>query len=264
LLCSINCSSSKSFICLNSKFSYTAPPSSVSSATPSLESYARALKKVYTLVEMPQRIYGDMPDTKLIDMKSAMRNGESHLLSKTLKDAIVDRLNKNEQCILLLNRRGFSNAVSCRKCGHVFKCPTCGVALTYHKNENILKCHHCDYVLAYPSNCPECNSSYFMNVGFGCERVEKEVNTLFPNAKTLRLDSDTAKVRTSVAKTLKKFENKEAQILIGTQMIAKGHDFKDCTLVGIVLADIGLNVPHYRSSDLPHQQPIWSLHGFRH
>ncbi|MBO4540619.1 MAG: primosomal protein N', partial [Bacilli bacterium] len=139
--------------------------------------------------------------------------------------------------------------VSCRSCGYTFKCPNCGIALTYHKADDMLKCHHCDYVEVYPHNCPECGSKYISRIGFGTERVEDEVHKLFPNARTLRLDSDSAKVRTRVAKTVEAFARYEADILIGTQMIAKGHDFPLVTLVGVVQADIGLYNPSYRASE---------------
>ena len=139
--------------------------------------------------------------------------------------------------------------MSCRKCGYVFKCPTCDIALSYHKEDQMLKCHHCDFVMQAPKVCPECGSTYLSKQGFGTERIEEEVTRLFPHAKTLRLDSDVSKVRQNVEKVLKKFQNQEADILIGTQMIAKGHDFQNVTLVGVVLADMGLTMPSFRSSE---------------
>ena len=156
---------------------------------------------------------------------------------------------KNEQAILLINRRGFSTHVNCRECGQAFKCPTCGIALTYHKSDNMLKCHHCDYVEPYPDMCPSCGSHHLIKTGFGTERIEEEVQRLFPHARTLRLDSDSAKNKTKIPETIEAFRKKEADILIGTQMIAKGHDFPNVTLVGIVLADIGLNMPSFRSNE---------------
>mgnify|MGYP003312906883 CR=1 FL=1 len=221
------------------------------SATPSLDSRARAQKGLFHLLTLDKRINNQpLPETKIINMLNYSNiDRDSYIFSKTLRKEIRDCLDKKEQAILLLNRRGFSTNVSCRSCGHVFKCPNCGIALTYHKSDGLLKCHHCDYVELLPDTCPECGSKYLMKTGFGSERVEEEVNRLFPDARTLRLDSDSAKVRTRIAKTVEAFRNHEADILIGTQMIAKGHDFPLVTLVGIVLADIGLNMPNYRSSE---------------
>ena len=170
------------------------------------------------------------------------------IVKKTL-DKIAAVLNRNEQAILLINRRGFSTSVSCRKCGHIFKCPTCDIPLTYHKTDNMLKCHHCDFVMSMPEECPECGSKYIMKTGFGTERIEEEVHNLFPEAETLRLDSDSAKIRTKIPSIIEDFREKKANILIGTQMIAKGHDFPDVTLVGVVLADIGLSMPSFRSNE---------------
>ena len=223
----------------------------LASATPSLESRARAQKGVYHLLTLPNRINAQpLPKTTVINLSDYHNiDRESYMFSLTLRNEISKVLARHEQAILLINRRGFSSSVSCRKCGHVFKCPTCGVALTYHKSDLMLKCHHCDYVEQNPSVCPECGSQYLMKTGFGTERIEDEVNRLFPEARTLRLDSDSAKIRAKIPQIIEQFRNKEADILIGTQMIAKGHDFPDVTLVGIVLADIGLSMPSYRSNE---------------
>lgn len=221
------------------------------SATPSLDSRARAQQGLYHLLKLTKRINKQpLPKTtvvNLLDYKNIDR--ESSIFSIQLRQSLKKVLDNNEQAILLLNRRGYSSHVSCRSCGYTFKCPSCGIALTYHKADDMLKCHHCDYVMPYPNVCPECGSKYISRIGFGTERVEDEVRRLFPNARTLRLDSDSAKVRTRVAKTVEAFARHEADILIGTQMIAKGHDFPLVTLVGVVLADIGLNMPNYRSSE---------------
>ena len=221
------------------------------SATPSLDSRARAQQGLYHLLKLEKRINKQpLPQTtvvNLLDYKNIDR--ESAIFSKQLRQSLRRVLDHKEQAILLLNRRGYSSHVSCRSCGYTFKCPNCGIALTYHKADDMLKCHHCDYVMPYPDACPECGSKYISRIGFGTERVEDEVKRLFPDARTLRLDSDSAKVRTRVAKTVEAFARHEADILIGTQMIAKGHDFPLVTLVGVVLADIGLNMPNYRSSE---------------
>ncbi len=221
------------------------------SATPSLESRARAQKGVYHLLLLTNRVNNkELPKTTIVNLADYHNiDRESYIFSIRLREAIKNVLNRHEQAILLINRRGFSTSVSCRKCGHIFKCPTCDIALTYHKSDNMLKCHHCDYVCKMPETCPECGSNFIMKTGFGTERIEEEVNRLFPNARTLRLDSDSAKIRAKIPSIIEDFRQKKADILIGTQMIAKGHDFPDVTLVGIVLADIGLSMPSYRSNE---------------
>lgn len=221
------------------------------SATPSLESRARAQKGVYHLLMLKKRINNqELPKTtivNLLDYRNVDR--ESYIFSKRLRMGIQRVLDNHEQAILLINRRGFSTNVSCRSCGYVFKCPTCNIALTYHKSDNMLKCHHCDYVEPMSEVCPDCGSSYLMKTGFGTERIDEEIHRLFPKAKTLRLDSDSAKIKAKIPAVIESFRKKEADILVGTQMIAKGHDFPDVTLVGVVLADIGLSMPNYRSSE---------------
>ncbi len=223
----------------------------LASATPSLDSKARASKNVYHLLRLDKRINEkQLPNTTIVNMLDYHNIDEhSYIFSKTLRNKIKERLLKHEQVILLINRRGFSTSISCRKCGHVFKCPNCHVPLTYHYSDNMLKCHHCDYMEVEPNMCLECGSDSFIKVGFGSEKVEKEAQKLFPNAKILRLDSDKAKLKSNIKNTINKFLNHEADILIGTQMIAKGHDFLNVTLVGVVLADIGLNMPSFRSSE---------------
>ena len=221
------------------------------SATPSLESRARGQKGVYHMLYLTKRINNQrLPQTKIVNMLDYRNiDRDSYIFSHALREALHLTLAKNEQAILLINRRGFSTHVNCRNCGHVFKCPTCGIALTYHKTDNMLKCHHCDYVEPYPDICPECGSNHLLKTGFGTEKIQEEVERLFPSTKTLRLDSDSAKNKTKIPETIEAFRKKEANILIGTQMIAKGHDFPDVTLVGIVLADIGLSMPSFRSNE---------------
>ena len=223
----------------------------LASATPSLESRARGQNKVYHMLYLRKRINNQkLPTTKIVNMLDYKNiDRDSYIFSHALREALHQTLAKNEQAILLINRRGFSTHVNCRGCGHVFKCPTCGIALTYHKSDNMLKCHHCDYVEPLPETCPECGSKYLLKTGFGTERIQEEVERLFPSARTLRLDSDSAKNKTKIPETIEAFRKKEADILIGTQMIAKGHDFPDVTLVGIVLADIGLSMPSFRSNE---------------
>jgi len=223
----------------------------LASATPSLESRARGQNKVYHMLYLKKRINNQkLPTAKIVNMLDYHNiDRDSYIFSHALRDALHQVLARNEQAILLINRRGFSTHVNCRNCGHVFKCPTCGIALTYHKADNMLKCHHCDYVEPFPKMCPECGSEYLLKTGFGTEKIQEEVERLFPSARTLRLDSDSAKNKSKIPETIEAFRKKEADILIGTQMIAKGHDFPDVTLVGIVLADIGLSMPSYRSNE---------------
>ena len=223
----------------------------LASATPSLESRARAQNNVYHLLTLKERINcRELPKTtivNLLDYHNIDKN--SHIFSLTLRKELERVLNNREQAILLINRRGFAQSVTCRKCGYVFHCHDCHIALTYHKEDNMLKCHHCDHVEVYPDRCPECGSTYLFKIGFGTERIEEEIHRLFPNARTLRLDSDSSKVRSKIPSIINDFRLQKADILIGTQMIAKGHDFPNVTLVGIVLADIGLNLPNFRSSE---------------
>ena len=221
------------------------------SATPSLESRARAQKNVYHLLLLNNRINNkELPKTTIINLADYHNvDRDSYIFSLRLRKEIRGVLERKEQAILLINRRGFSTSVSCRSCGYIFKCPTCDIPLTYHKSDNMLKCHHCDYVCKMPEECPECGSKHIMKTGFGTERIEEEVNRLFPSARTLRLDSDSAKIRAKIPAIIEEFREKRADILIGTQMIAKGHDFPDVTLVGVVLADIGLSMPSFRSNE---------------
>lgn len=221
------------------------------SATPSLESRARAGKGVYHLLRLDKRINDQpLPKTTVINLSDYHTiDRESYIFSITLRNAIQKALDNFNQVILLINKRGFSSSVSCRSCGYIFKCPTCNIPLTYHKTDMMLKCHHCNFVDVDHDTCPECGSKYLMRVGYGTERIEEEVKRLFPEARTLRLDSDSAKIRTKIPQIIEEFRLKKAEILIGTQMIAKGHDFPDVTLVGVVNADIGLSLPSYRSSE---------------
>ncbi len=221
------------------------------SATPSLESRARALKGNYEHVRLPHRINEkELPETTIVDMLNTKNiDRDSVMFSLTLRQKMKETLAKGEQIVLLVNRRGYSSYITCRSCGHALKCPNCDLSLTFHKEDGMLKCHHCDHVELMPSTCPNCGSTHLSKQGFGTEKIEEEVQRLFPGVRTLRLDSDSTKVRNKIAQTLDQFRNHEADIMIGTQMIAKGHDFPNVTLVGIVLADIGLTLPSYRSTE---------------
>ncbi|MCQ2752981.1 MAG: primosomal protein N' [Bacilli bacterium] len=221
------------------------------SATPLLETRIRAMRGIYNHVLLPKRINEmPLPKTTIVDMlKGYNLCRESHMFSKVLYEKIKNRLARHEQVILLINRRGYAPSVICRECGQTIKCPDCNIALTYHREDNMLKCHHCGHVEMMSKTCPHCGSKFLSRTGFGTERIEQEINRLFPSAKTLRLDSDVGKVRNNIGKVIEQFRHHAADILIGTQMIAKGHDFPDVTLVGVVLADIGLSLPSFRNTE---------------
>ncbi len=221
----------------------------LASATPSLESYARALKGVYHLVKMDKRIYGEMPNTHLIDMKDAMEKGENYILSNTLKNEISLRLQKQEQVILLLNRRGYAPILRCMDCGEVVICPHCDIALNYHKNSNELKCHICGYSEPNQYGCRKCGSKNVKYIGMGTQKLEEYVQTCFPEARIVRMDADTTQRKNAHEKLLSQFEH-EGDILLGTQMIAKGLDFSNVTLVGIVNGDAMLSRSDFRSVEL--------------
>ncbi len=220
------------------------------SATPSLESRSRASKGIYHLLTLDKRINEmPLPSVTVVDIsKRYNMSNESYLFSSKLISEMRDRLSKKEQIILLVNKRGFSTMM-CRECGRPILCPTCKVPLVYHKKDDTLKCHHCGYIQEVNETCPHCGSNKLMKLGYGTEKIEEEIKKVFPEAVTLRLDSDSAKGRSAIREIIDDFSHQKADILIGTQMIAKGHDFKNVTLVGAINADIGLNNPSYKSSE---------------
>ena len=222
-------------------------PILLGSATPSIESYTRAKSNIYELLEMKNRVNNSLPLIKLIDMKEEIRKGNS-LFSSDLNNSIIECLNNNEQVILLLNRRGYSTVITCKDCGYTLKCPNCDIPLTYHKTGNKLNCHYCDYTTYKPKKCPKCNSSNISNLGIGTEKLEEEVKNKF-KARVIRMDVDTTSRKGSLERIVEEFKNKKYDILIGTQMIAKGLDFPDVTLVGVINGDASLNIPDYRSSE---------------
>ena len=223
------------------------------SATPSIESYNKALQGEYKLIEMNNRVNGKaMPKMEIVDMREELKSRNLSMFSRKLSSAIEETLNNKKQIILFLNRRGFSTFISCRSCGYVFKCPECDVSMTYHKN-GYLVCHYCGRAEKASKVCPECGSKYVKFFGAGTERVEQEVKKYFPKARVLRMDVDTTRFKNSHESIYKSFKNHEADILIGTQMVSKGLDFKDVTLVGILAADISLNIPDYRSAERTYQ-----------
>lgn len=231
---------------------YHSCPLILGSATPTLESYARAKKGVYRLLEMKERVNQKaLPEVKIIDLNQEITK-EGHF-SKSLLKEIQIRLEKKEQIILLLNRRGYASFVSCKNCGHVEKCPNCDITLTYHKSSGMLRCHYCGYAIKLSSICPECGEEAINRLGIGTEKIEEELYSYFKDARILRMDLDTTTRKGSHEKMITAFRNHEYDILLGTQMIAKGLDFKEVTLVGVINADISLNLPDFRSSELTFQ-----------
>lgn len=223
------------------------------SATPSLESYARAIKSVYHLVEMPQRINNQMPTVTTINTKQAMEKGQSYILTEPLKEKMQHRLDAHEQIILLLNRRGYSPSVRCTQCTEVIQCPHCDLALSYHRSDQTMKCHSCGYSIPLMKECPSCHSHSLMMTGVGTQKLVEEIEKSFPNAKVIRMDADTTTRKNSHEMILKQVENHQVDILVGTQMIAKGIDFPEVTLVGIINGDAGLNRSDYRSVEMNFQ-----------
>lgn len=219
------------------------------SATPSIETYYRALTGEMKLLELNSRVDNKpMPPMKVIDMRNELKGGNKSLFSRELFIAIQERLKRKEQIILFLNRRGFSTFVSCRSCGYVFKCDECDISMTYHKN-GLLICHYCGKTKMEPRECPKCHSKYVKFFGAGTQRVEEEVKKYFNNVRILRMDVDTTRDKHSYERIYNTFKNGEADILIGTQMVSKGLDFKNVTLVGILAADMSINIPDYRAAE---------------
>lgn len=224
-------------------------PVIMGSATPSLEVFARAKKGVFKLLELPNRINGkSLPKINIIDMNEMISKTKGHF-SPVLLEAINARLLKNEQIILLLNRRGYSSFVTCKNCGYTFKCPNCDITLTYHKSSRTLRCHYCGYGTKVYDTCPECHEKSINDLGVGTEKVEEELNKLFPESKILRMDFDTTSRKGMHEKMIKDFKNHEYDILLGTQIVSKGLDFDNVTLVGVINADTSLNIPDFRSSE---------------
>ncbi len=223
------------------------------SATPSIESYYKAIKGEYKLIEMHKRVNGNkMPEMQIIDMREELKNKNLSLFSAKLLEELEKTLSNRKQAILFLNRRGYSTFISCRSCGYVFKCPECDVSMTYHKNGYLI-CHYCGKAEKVSKVCPKCNSKYVKFFGAGTERVELEVKKYFPKAKILRMDVDTTRHKNSHESIYNSFKSGEADILIGTQMISKGLDFENVTLVGVLAADMSLNLPDYRASERTYQ-----------
>lgn len=225
-------------------------PLVLASATPSIESYYKALSGKYKLLTLSGRATNQtMPDVSIVDMRKELAEGNRSLFSNELKEAISDSIEKGHQTILFLNRRGFSTFVSCRSCGYVVKCPRCNIALTYHKNKDFMTCHYCGYTQKNPHTCPDCGSQYIKHFGTGTQKVEEELSELFPEASILRMDLDTVSAKNSHQKILDTFEKEKIDVLIGTQMVTKGLDFENVTLVGVLAADMSLNLDDYRANE---------------
>ena len=219
------------------------------SATPSLEIMARAQKGVYKYLSLPNRVNGKkLPLVRIIDMNEEIKKSKGHF-SRNLITAIADKLKKGEQIILLLNRRGYASIVTCKNCGYTFKCPNCDISLTFHKSSNTMRCHYCGYGTKVYDICPECSEKAISDLGVGTQRIEEELNELFGEARILRMDVDTTSRKGAHEKMINAFKNHEYDILLGTQIVAKGLDFSNVTLVGVINADTSLNIPDFRSSE---------------
>ncbi|MDW0109281.1 primosomal protein N' [Sporosarcina aquimarina] len=229
---------------------YNGCPVVLGSATPALESYARASKGVYQLLELPKRAKEQaLPTVNIVDMRAELQEGNRSMFSVSLAEAIRERLDRHEQTVLFLNKRGFSSFVLCRDCGTTIQCPNCDISLTYHRATENLKCHYCGHEERVPTICPECESEHIRFFGTGTQKAEEEIAKLFPEARVLRMDVDTTRQKGSHARLLQKFSEGQADILLGTQMIAKGLDFPNITLVGVLAADTTLHLADFRAAE---------------
>ncbi len=225
-------------------------PVVLGSATPLIESYHKAMTNNYTLLNLTARaVEGSKRQVTMIDMRHELENGNMSILSHELEQGIRDALKNQEQIILFINRRGFANFVSCRKCGFVYTCKDCDVSMTYHANNKRMICHYCGYSLPVDKTCPECGSSYLKAFGAGTQKIQSYIKKNFPNAKIARMDQDTTQKKHGHELILKAFEDKEIDILIGTQMIAKGHDFHNVSVVGVLAADLSLHIDDFRAAE---------------
>lgn len=225
-------------------------PVILGSATPSLESRARATKGVYTLLELNERANKKaLPPVNVVDMREELKRGNRTSFSLDLQESLKERMEKGEQSVLLLNRRGYSSFVMCRDCGFVLQCPNCDISQTLHMDTKTMKCHYCGHEEGIPNTCPSCQSRSIRYYGTGTQKIQEELEALMPEARIIRMDVDTTRRKGAHEKLLDRFGNKEADILLGTQMIAKGLDFPDVTLVGVLNADTSLGLPDFRSAE---------------
>lgn len=219
------------------------------SATPSLESYYKATKGTYRLFELTERLTGgSLPTVYTIDLRQELKEGNRTIFSRKLQELMKERLEKKEQIMLFLNRRGYAGFISCRSCGHVMKCPHCDVSLSEHKGGKLI-CHYCGYEEPSVQKCPKCGSKYILGFRAGTQQIEEQMKRLFPDARILRMDADTTRKKESYEQILSSFSSQEADVLVGTQMIVKGHDFPNVTLVGILAADLSLHSNDYRAGE---------------
>lgn len=219
------------------------------SATPSLEAYYRAQKGEYRLFRLQERLTGGtLPEVYTVDLRRELKEGNRSIFSRRLQELLAQRLERGEQSILFLNRRGYAGFISCRACGHVMKCPHCDVSLSEHRNGRLI-CHYCGYSEPKPVSCPVCGSRYISGFKAGTQQIEEKLRELFPGVRTLRMDADTTRTKESYEQILSAFSDGEADVLIGTQMIVKGHDFPRVTLVGVLAADLSLGAGDYRSAE---------------
>ena len=225
-------------------------PLVLGSATPDINTFYKAKNKKIELVKLTKRANdSNLPSVEIVDLKQELANGNRSMISRSLYNKIEENIKKKEQTILFLNRRGFSTFVMCRDCGYVVKCKNCNISLTYHSHDNNLKCHYCGYETKNVSICPSCKSKNIKYFGTGTEKLENEMHKMFPKATTIRMDIDTVSKKNSHEKILDKFKNENIDILIGTQMVVKGHHFPNVTLVGVISADSSLNLEDYRANE---------------
>lgn len=218
------------------------------SATPLLEQYARGQKGVFKLITLNSRVSDRLPKINIVDMNEEVKR-RNFIISNELKVKLTSVLNKKEQAIILLNRRGYSTFMSCASCGYVWKCPQCDISLIYHKSSSNLRCHYCGYSTQMTKVCPSCKEEAIKDLGMGTEKLEQIIKETFPSARTIRMDLDTTSRKGAHESIIEKFKNHEYDILIGTQMISKGLNFKNVTLVGVINADASLNIPDFRSGE---------------
>lgn len=225
-------------------------PLVLGSATPDINTFYKAKQGQIELLTLTKRAnQSNLPEVQVIDLREELANGNKTMLSRELYDKIQQNLKNKHQTILFLNRRGFSTFIMCRDCGHTIKCKNCNITLTYHMKENKLKCHYCGYEQENVTICPECGSSKIKYFGTGTQKLEAQIQKFFPNATTIRMDVDTVSKKNSHEEILNKFRNENIDILIGTQMVVKGHHFPNVTLVGVIAADGSLNIDDYRASE---------------
>ncbi len=225
-------------------------PLVLGSATPDIVTYYKANEGNITLLELTRRANNsNLPEVEVVDLKMELATGNRSMLSFKLHDAIEQNLKDKRQTILFLNRRGYSTFIMCRECGYTVKCKNCNISMTYHRTENKLKCHYCGYEENVVTVCPECHSTKIRYFGTGTQKLEDEIHKIFPNASTIRMDIDTVTKKNSHEEILNKFKNENIDILIGTQMVVKGHHFPNVTLVGVIAADSSLNIDDYRANE---------------